>query len=63
MKGLKEDKDLDGAPADSKEEDDHNYHFGHFAPDTYGSFRQEVDLRAIKKRECWLKAVMLSFEY
>lgn len=41
---LEEDEDLDGTPTDGKEEDDHYHHLGDFAPDTYGSLRQEVDL-------------------
>lgn len=42
---LEEDKDLDRTPADGEEEDDYDYHLGHFAPDADGSLRQEVDLK------------------
>ena len=42
---LEEDEDLDGTPANGKEEDDYYDHLGDFAPDTDSSLRQEVDLR------------------
>lgn len=45
VEGLEEGEDLDGTPADGEEEDDHNHHLGHFAPDADGPLRQEVDLR------------------
>lgn len=43
--GLKENKDLDRAPADCEKEDDYDHHLRHFAPDANGSLRQEVDLK------------------
>lgn len=50
VEGLKEDKELDGTPAHSEQEDDHHYHLGHLAPYAYGSLRQQVDLEKIRER-------------
>lgn len=41
---LKEDKDLDGTPADGEEEDDYDHHLWDFAPDANGSFREKINL-------------------
>lgn len=48
MERLEEDKDLDGTPADGKEENDNHNHLGDFAPDTDCSLRQKIDLRKKK---------------
>ena len=45
MERLEKDKNLDGAPADGKEEDYDYNHLGNLAPDADCSLRQKVELR------------------